>query len=99
LFGTKNALIIDMKLMNGIEILDDYSNVAKHIVDVSEIVEIRCGKSDACCFTISFNDNSCINIIRDFNKSNHTTVLQELISYRRIILSKIDSSKVEKKLS
>ncbi|MBN2829524.1 MAG: hypothetical protein JXR56_04290 [Candidatus Cloacimonetes bacterium] len=82
-----------MKISNGTKKLDDYSDMIKHIINVSEIVKISCEGNDSYCFTITLENHNCVNVVREVTQSNDTKIYEEINHYRESILSDLKSSK------
>ncbi len=81
-----------MNISNGTKKLDDYSDMIKRIINVSEIVKISCEGNDSYCFTITLENHNCVNVVREVTQSTDTKIYDEINHYRESILSDLQSS-------
>lgn len=58
--------------------IDGYPDIIYHIVDISEVVTIRLQGVDNYSFTITMDDDKCVNICRTIKSDNGEDAYKEM---------------------
>lgn len=70
-----------------------YPEIIYHVVDVSQVVNIRLKEAINYCFTLTLDNSQCMNISRTCNDFNSSEVFQAMCSFRKELISEINHAK------
>ena len=70
-----------------------YPEILKHIVAVSEIVNISLKGDKSYCFTVSLDNNKCINVSKSCSDSDYLEIFQDIQTIREVLLTEVKETK------
>jgi len=82
-----------MNIKNELNKIAGYPEIIKHIVEVSEIVNISLKGDKSYYFTITLDNQMCINISKPCSESDYLETFQDIQTIREILLAKVKEAK------
>eukprot|EP00831_Metopus_contortus_P029200 TRINITY_DN2403_c0_g1_i2.p1 TRINITY_DN2403_c0_g1~~TRINITY_DN2403_c0_g1_i2.p1 ORF type:complete len:185 (-),score=12.72 TRINITY_DN2403_c0_g1_i2:40-594(-) len=92
-YGTRFALQQLMNIKNELKKIAGYPEILKHIVEVSEIVNISIKGDKSYCFTVSLDNHECINVSKACSDLDYLEIFQDIQTIREILLIEVEETK------